>query len=184
MNKPKKNAGFTLIEMIIYIALFSIVLGVIIQLFWQVRISAEKGGIARELKENAAQIMEVIKYQIRNSEGIDNAGSSFGVNPGTLAIQNNADGNTIDIYEKNVEAGGKSVTLRKLRLTENGADSYDLSSDRTDIEKFQITDLSPPGKPDTVQIELALKSVNPGSDPQYARALDIRSSFSVRKEIE
>ena len=48
---------------------------------------------------------------------------------------------------------------------------------------FTVTDLTPVGDLDIVQIEMQIDAVNPGGDTNYDASLSSQSSFGVRKEF-
>ena len=87
-----------------------------------------------------------------------------------------------DTYTKNVVIGGKSVDIRKLRLTEND-NPVDLTSDHVNVKNFVLSSLAQGDGPESLEIYLTLSSVNPSQDPLYDYALDIRTNVTVRKEI-
>lgn len=74
------NKGFTLLELVLYIAMVSIVLSAVIPYAWNVVYGGVKSSSQQEVVSNARFISEKIKYYIRNAVSIDNASSDFDVN--------------------------------------------------------------------------------------------------------
>ena len=66
-----KNYGFTLIELILYLAIVAIILTSIIPFAWGVIGSGVKSRTQEEVFSNARYISERIKYEIRNSYDIN-----------------------------------------------------------------------------------------------------------------
>ena len=73
---------------------------------------------------------------------------------------------TFDTYEKVVDFGGQSVTIRTLRMND-GTGPVDLTSDRVDVTNLLLTNVST-GATSGVIISLTLHSAAPTADPTYA----------------
>ena len=166
--------------MIVYVGIFSVILFVIVQLFWQMQISSIKGNASAEVKENISQFIEIFKYNIRNSDSIDETSSVFNGSPGKLFIE---DDETIifDTYSKDIIINDRVNTITKLRY-KKGADPYiDLTSDRVDVENFVLRNLTQQGS-NIIGLELTLSYLNPENDYLYNNSLTINTSAVVRKE--
>ncbi len=69
-NIIKKSWGFTLVEVVVFVAMFSIIsLAVVSSLFWMNN-SNSKTKADREAGENARRAMEIITYEIRGAKSI------------------------------------------------------------------------------------------------------------------
>ncbi len=167
--------------MIIYVVIFSMILLAVVQLFWQSQVSEVKGRYSREVSENTAQVVEIFKHYIRTAEGLDPFQFAFDTDPGALILVRNGTA-LFDTYTKNVVIGGKSVDIRKLRLTENG-DSVDITSDHVNVKNFVLSSLAEGDDPASLELYLTLGSVNPSQDPLFDYELDVRTNVTVRKEI-
>src|SRR3990167_11538866 len=67
----RAGAGFTLIELILYVALITIILSAIVPFAWNTVQTGVKSAVQQEVNANARYISERIKYEIRNSTGIN-----------------------------------------------------------------------------------------------------------------
>jgi len=177
-----KISGFTLVEMIIYVTIFSMIFTMILVLFGRVQIAGNRAQIASNIKENATQVMQIVGKAIREADSIDLANSSFGTNPGNIVLTGN-ETLTIDTHVKGLTVGGVPVTIRKIKLTRGNDPAVDITSDHVDVTLFRLNELSGSTDPGSVQIELELSSINPGGDPDYDDSLSIRGSFTLRKEL-
>jgi Tfp pilus assembly protein PilE len=175
------NKGFTLVEMIIYVAIFATVLFVIVQLFWQVQLSDIKGRVSRETKENASQVVEIFKYYVRQADDINTGDSVFNSNPAILSLEND-ETITIDTYTKDVTVGGKTQTIRKLRFTEGGNPALDITSDHVSVDNFVLTDLTMDANPDAILMDLTVSGVNPSGNPLYEHSFSIQTGAVIRNE--
>ena len=177
----KARSGFTLVESIVYIAIASIFFTMAIGFFWQVRSGEIKSSVAREVKENVSQSIESFKYFVRNSDGIDQGASQFGVNPGVLYLSYAEGSKTFDTYVKNVDVGGVTKYIRKFRFTQSG-DTYDITSDHVEVENLIFSNYTQGGEP-IVQMDIGLKSVSTNDDSNYNESLSVRTSVNVRQEL-
>lgn len=87
------KTGFTLIEMLIYIALVSIIISAIVFFgIWAIQVGA-KTKANSEVLANARRAMETMVYEIRKSASVYTPTSVFDLNPGQLSLeQTNAAG--------------------------------------------------------------------------------------------
>ncbi len=67
--KMKKKAGFTFIELILYISIVTIMLSALVPFAWNIIGAASKSNTEQEVFSQARFISERIKYEIRNSTG-------------------------------------------------------------------------------------------------------------------
>lgn len=131
----KFKQGFTLIELILYMAIVSIVTGAMITFAWRIILTGAKSSVQQEVSSNGRLISERIKYEIRNSFGINSMTSSqivlcknsaaCGTNPTTITysppnvtIQNNGAA-AVNLNSEDVLVSG---------LTFNNYSSTDLKS--------------------------------------------------------
>lgn len=172
--------GFTLVESIIYIAIASIFFTTAIGFFWQMRTSEVRADVSVEVKENAAQVLEAFKYQVRNADSVSVGKSGFGVNPGSLVLIYPDGERVFYTYNTQVIVGGREVGIQKLVLAYGGA-NYDLTSDHVNITKFQVNNFTLGAQPPVLQMELDLENVNPGADSDYDDSISVRTTVNVRE---
>lgn len=75
--------GFTLVEMILYVALLAIMMGAALPIALQLVTNGTKSGITQEVYHSARYASERIMYEIRNANGIYDASSTFDVDIAT-----------------------------------------------------------------------------------------------------
>jgi type II secretory pathway pseudopilin PulG len=182
MPSRQRSSGFTLVEVVIYVAIFSIFFTVIIGFFWNMKSAQLRATVYREVKENAAQVLQAFSYSVRNARDVDQGASVFGSDPGSVSLEYSGGNTVLDAYSKEVTIGGLLTTIRKARLTRGGA-SFDLTSDAVTVDQLRFLDLSQPGAPDTVAVDLTLSAVNPGNDPDYDLTFSARSGAVIRKTL-
>ncbi len=91
MRITQKNKGYSLLELLIYIALFAVISIVLVRSLIVVMRTYASAQANRRLQNNGELIMERITREVRDAESISSG--TFGTNPGVLALSGE-DGNT------------------------------------------------------------------------------------------
>ena len=151
MRSNRTQSGFSLIEAVVYIALF-ILLSVttMTSLFDTVR-AFNHLHITRDINDTSVLIMERLTYDIKRAISIDMANSTFGTTPGRLTLSvMNASGTpmTVEYYVQN----------NLLRVRESGVDKGALVFASTQIDG------------------LVFSLINTGNTTGVKTALHLRSS--------
>lgn len=104
ITKRIKKSGFTFLELIIYIAIVTVVLSSLVKFAWNIVGNSVKSNTEQEVYAAARYISERIKYEIRNANGINTGSSTFGISPGVLSLVQTApnDPTIIDLSAGNV----------------------------------------------------------------------------------
>lgn len=124
-----KKSGFTLVEMIIYIAFFAILSILAIEALMVVTKSFYTLRLTQNINQSATTALERMSREVRNAYDIDTASSTFNTNPGYLVLRTKdasganttvefyVNGNQIGIKEGGVDKGSlmaKSTTVTNL----------------------------------------------------------------------
>lgn len=123
----KNKAGFTFIELILYIAIVTIMLSALVPFAWNIIGTGAKSNTEQEVFSQARFISERIKYEIRNATGI-NAGSTT---PTSLSLITATGSTVISLVGGNIQiqqgAGpatilnSPDVTMSSLTFTNNSS---------------------------------------------------------------
>lgn len=108
-NKEKRTKGFTLIEVIVYIAVLGIVSIAIISSSMTVNSSFNRTRITRDLLESGNNSMERIVREIRQANSVDIANSTLGSNPGVLVLNGKDSGGSNRIVKFSVLSGALNI---------------------------------------------------------------------------
>ncbi len=175
--------GFTLIELIVYIGISSIVLVTAVNIAWNLIVSNANSQGKSEVYFNSRFALHQLQLQVRAAEDFITGSSTFGSHPGVLTLDYPGEGTDVifDTYTKNISVGGESVTIRKLRIKEGAADYVDITSDKVDIINFTLHDLTRWSEKTNINIELTIEKVNPGGDPNYDASISLETALSVRE---
>lgn len=128
-RKPLERTltGFTLVEVIFYIVLFTMLFGVIIHTLLTISGTYNRIAITANTNETATLAVERIAREIRDADHVITADSSLGTTPGTLALAMTTDGSeTHTIYQDG----------ERLYLDHNGARQGPLTPEHTEISNL------------------------------------------------
>jgi len=168
--KYNKNQGFTLIELLIYVAIFSIIIGVIVSfILWLVQ-SNTKAKVIRETMDSAEIIMRTITKEIREAKSI--------YSPTTSATQ-------ISLETTRYLPEGESISYIDFYLCESRFclkkesqnPSY-LTSDNVKITNLVFTQVGT----SSIQINLTVDYNNPNNKPEYQSSISLSSTASLRSQ--
>lgn len=154
--------GFTLIEVLVYIAVLVIILVAVYSLFlWAVN-SYTKTRALRETLDSARRATELITYEIKEAKSILNAG------PGVLSLQEPG-GTIVDFYLC-------GLTLQSLCLKRGSEDPAFLTSNKVEITDLNFIQIST----SSIQVSLSVNYQNPASRPEYQALITATSTTSLR----
>lgn len=124
VKSGKSEYGFTFIEIILYVAIISIIMSSLIPFAWNVIGGATKSSAQQEVFSQARLISERIKYEIRNASGITSVGAT------SISLTNFSPDTTAVI----------DLSSGKVRINKNGAGAVNLNSDDTNVTNLTFTD--------------------------------------------
>lgn len=105
---PRSNRGFTLIELILYIGIVTIILTAIVPFTWATIGNTTKSSTQQEIYDSSRFLSEKLKYEIRNAKSI------VSVTPTTLTLLEFDNSNTVINYANNtltIQRGSSPSTL-------------------------------------------------------------------------
>lgn len=113
----KKLHGFTFIEVILYIGLFSLLGTALLTFTWDIFKLSEEGNTERLVTEGGRFVMERMKYDIRGAAGIDTEASVFDSPDGKLVLDELGSSNTLTFELQNgqvvmQESGQEAIVLQ------------------------------------------------------------------------
>lgn len=168
--------GFTYIELLLYMAIFSLMIGTLIPFAWGIITNGAKSTTQQEISSNARYASERIKYEMRNALDVNTATSNFGINLATDATKQlslKADGASdptiINVLNGKIQI--KKGTAAPVPLTSNDITVTDLT-----FTNNTSTDL----KTKNISFILTLQSGFNGAGQEYKGTISLRSSAEVR----
>ncbi|MDP1706590.1 MAG: prepilin-type N-terminal cleavage/methylation domain-containing protein [bacterium] len=149
----KQREGFTLIEVLIYLAIFSVSAIFLINILSSsIKVQSQQS-ITNELNQQTSFVSSVIERKVQGASLIENPA---GVASSTLVLRYSS--STLDSTYIFADASGTAVYLQ-----EGSGTAQPLTNSLVEIGNFQVTKFENPGGLATVQIALTLqyKSNNP-----------------------
>ncbi|PIQ66715.1 MAG: hypothetical protein COV07_00950 [Candidatus Vogelbacteria bacterium CG10_big_fil_rev_8_21_14_0_10_45_14] len=127
-TKPNiRKKGFSLPEMLVYVAILSLLLIVIVSLLSGIASSQKRFRASKNIENAAIFGFDRIIREVRGAKSIETLGSSFGVNPGVLIVNTtdqigspktvkfNQSSSNLEIWENGVLQG--PITPKDARVT-------------------------------------------------------------------
>lgn len=148
-NKCPARRGFTLVEMVIYVAFLAILSILAIEATMVVMKSFYTLRITNNINQSATVALERMSREIRNAYDIDAAQSTLGANPGRLTL-------------KTKDLGGSNTTVEfytsgnQIRIKEGGIDKGSLMTKNTIITNLVFRQITTTNSK-AVKIELTLR---------------------------
>ena len=157
INNFKNNKGFTIVELLLYMGIFSMLLVVLLQLFSTILSSHAESQATSSVDQDGAYILARLTYDIHNATGITSPtplGTSCTATPASTTCHLSM-GGTVSQYSLD-SSGNLNMTI--------GGTNFPLNSVETSIDSITFTALGNPSsgtlpnpKP-SVQISFTLKS--------------------------
>ena len=178
-----RRAGFTLVEAMLALALVAVVLVAGFDLLWQVLSAQVSSTALREAQQNAHLAVRKMEEELRGAAGVQTGASRFGVNPGVLSLDYPGTARDIlfDTATTTVSIGGGDVEVRFLRAAVGGSSPVALTGDLVTVTSLVFTDMTRPGSPESVRLEISIQTLNPGGDPSRNASLDLTSTVTLRQ---
>src|SRR3989344_621733 len=142
--------GFSLVEMLFYVAILSLSLIAVMQTLLGVTRSYGVLKAAVRVEQEVALSMERMVREVRDANGIDDAGSVLGAHPRTLLLNSSDISGGTRTVEFSIDAG-------KLSLKENGVVTGLLTSTKTNISHIVFRKIST-AHSQGVKIEMTMES--------------------------
>lgn len=178
--KTREEDGFTLVEMIVVVALLSIVGLIAVEIFFTSLRGSTKTEILKEIKQNGGYAITTMEIMIRNAQGV--VSSCSGVS-GSITIEN-SDGNDTtfqcdwhDDVAKIASVSGattRRLTSKNVSLAPPGTPPGCTAS------TLQFTCSSSPGKPETVAIQFTLNQRSSATRPEERASATFETTVSLR----
>lgn len=183
IRKPLKFEGITLVELIVYVAITSIVLLFVLRFMWNVSGVSIRVDVSTELIQNSRFILDKISYDLHVAENVVIGSSTFNTHPGALMLDMPAGAQNIfyDTYEKDILVGRQTIKIRKLRRRAGEQQAVDVTGDKVNVANFVLKNRTRAQESSNIKIEFTLAFVNPGQDPQRNRELNVETAVSLRQ---
>ena len=149
--KIKNDRGFTLLEILVYIAILSLVLFLICSFIFWMNQSNTKTKAEREALENSRRALEIMAYEIKGAKSVYTPTTSL--NQLSLEtyryLPDDEDNSFIDFF-----LCGSRICFKK-----EAQDPIFLTSDTVEVKQLEFTQISTNGSP-SIKINLTIDNIN------------------------
>jgi len=181
--QPKKSRkprplGFTLPEILVYVAILFVVLTTTISfIMWVIQASGKTKSM-REVTSNAQRAIDVMAYEIKEATSVYTPVpvSSFGSHPGQLSLETIKSlpaGETysyVDFYLCGTQLCMKKESQNPIAIT----------SDRVQVNSLVFNHIVTAPGISSVQINLQISYINPASRPELASSINVNYTAALR----
>lgn len=150
------RSGFTLIEVLLYVAIVSIIFGSIMSLFDATFRSRIRNEIIAEVERGGNSVMNVIIQHIRNAQSVIAPAASSTASSLTLAMP-----------DTNISPVVFQLSGGRIEMSERGFATTTLTSTRLVASGLSFTNLSRSTTPGAVRVIFTLDYANPDGAPTY-----------------
>lgn len=151
---PSFLTGFTLIEMVVYVSVCSIILGSLAFFaFWALRAGA-KAKMEQEVLNNGRRAMEIMIYEIKKSESVYPPTSVFDSNPGQLSLEQK----TSSLPQESETFSDFFRCGQVLCFKRESQEPIALTSANVNLTNLQFSKLSNSATATSIQIKIELES--------------------------
>ena len=164
-----KNKGFTIIETLIYVAIFSIIVGALSSFVLSINSSRLRAQILFEVNDQGTNIVRIISQTIRNGQSINMPTSGSTAASLSVATANVVTNPTIF-----------SVVDEILYITEGSGSPIALTNNKVKISNVIFTNLSRSGTPGVVEIRFTLSNIASAIKVEQQYAVDFYGTASIR----
>ena len=156
IEKKQKDKGFSLIELILYIGLASLILGAITYFIIMVLEARVKNQTIAEVSGQGVSAMQVISQAVRNAEDVNSPVKG-----------NESDSLSLDVYESTDDPTVFDLSNGKLWIKEGLEDPVELTNSRVIVSDFTIKNVSKNNRQKTIRIQFTITHLNPENKNEF-----------------
>jgi len=170
-NNNKK--GFTLVEMIIYILIISLILVAITYYAIDIIGAKTKAASYQEVQHNARFAMRRLVNEIRMADDLNASFSTFSTHPGELSLSNNDSTKDPVFFD---------IKNERLRISQGISGPYYLTSDNVRVTNLVFEDLSVTDRTKNIKISITVEHVNPENRNDFEASVSMESTAVIREQ--
>lgn len=162
----QKNSGYTIIEMLLYIAIFSLIIGSILSVAMSIANQRIQNQVTQEVDYQGNLAITNITQNLRNASTINTPTS--GNTLASLSFNTTNSASNPSVYD-----AVSDQNVNKLRFKAGSAASVYLTSSRVTMSNLSFSNRAITGGRDSIYISFTLTYHNPANKPQ----LDYQKNF-------
>lgn len=165
----KSHAGVTLVELLLYIALISVVVFSISAFMFLTLQSRIKNESIAEVEQQGLQAMQMIAQIVRNSTSLN-----FPIQAGS------ADNTSINVSVPANSPTIFSLSSGQIMMQEGATGAIALTNSRVDVTGLVFQNLSPSATSEILRVSFTVASKNPGGRNEYDYSKTFFTSAQLR----
>ena len=169
-----RSGGFTLIEIVIYIAIIGMIVTGFITFSISISNTRNKTFVVQEVHSNSRTALNLISQRIRSSTGVNSTSSTFGVDPGVLSLSMAAVSRDPTVIDLDQNDG-------TLRIGEATSSPVAITSDKVKVTNLVFTNVTPSGERENIRVEITVEYNNISGDIIYTYSQSSQTTISVRQ---
>jgi len=162
------NKGFTLVEVLIYIAVIGLVVTSFITFAISISSSRSKTYVVQEVQANTRTALDLISQKVRAAEDVVTPSEGNSTSTLELDMPDTADNLVF------------SVIGNILNITEGVADPVPITSDEVSVSNLSFTNLAVTGERDNIRVEMTIEYSGEGSK-EYEYSQSLQTAVSIRQ---
>ena len=163
------SRGFTLVELIIYIAIASIMFGAIASFVFVLLESRNKNIVINEIEQQGLFALETITQTVRNAKDIN-----------TPALGTDSTSLSIDVVDGSSNPTVFAISNNVINITEGIGSLISLTNSHISATNISFKNLSRTDTPDIIKIQFTLEYNNPAKKAEFNYSKTFYGSSSVR----
>ena len=164
-----RQSGFTLLEVVLVMAVGSVVLLVVSQLMSLVLGSYAKQQRITEVEQQGSMVLHQILQTVRTSQEIQSP--STGAVASSLSLTMRDGGQNPTVYD---------VANQSVRITEGSASPVVLTSPRVQVSNLVFRNVSRPGTRGSIKVEFTIQPSSSGGQAEYTYSKTMYGAASLR----
>lgn len=171
MNINKYQDGFTLIELILYLAIISGIAVAFVYYSISITNTRAKTYVVQEVHANARTALDIISYRIKAANGVNSPLNGASGSSLSLAMADVAKNPTVFDLDIN----------QVLRITEGLGSSVPVTSDEVRVTSLTFTNLTSTSARGNVRVQMTMGYDNPSGGVHYTYSRTFQTTVSVRQ---
>lgn len=170
LPRNKSKRGFTLIEVIIYAIVVTLILIVVINFTWTIIQGQRKNTSHQEVEQNGHLLLEIISRNIRSAQAINSP-----------TIGNSGEALSLSMSEAEKNPTIFDLSDGVLRIKQGLSGPFNLTTNQVEIKNLSFINLSRTDQPQVIKIFFTLAYKNPSGQFEYRAEADFTTTITLRK---
>lgn len=175
INRSHDTRGFSLIELIVYITIVSILAFVFVSFTIDLVGNSQRSRVKQDVQQNARHALDRMLQEIRSASAVNVGSSTFNSDPGVLSLATSAPATDPTVFD---------VSGGVLRITQGGGSPQALTDANLQVSSFIVEDMSVNNRTSHIKITLTIQHPNPEDSPVFDVETTLHGAATVRVESD